>query len=61
MSQASHPDSVPTPAPGDGRQFGNVFVGGAVGAGKAALTRDLISAFRQAAGDSASSSFQDGS
>ncbi|WP_186111444.1 hypothetical protein [Burkholderia gladioli] len=61
MSQASHPDSAPTPAPGEKRQFGNVFVDGAVGAGKSALTHDLISAFRQAAGDSASSSFQDGS
>ncbi len=61
MSQASHPDSAPTPAPGEKRQFGNVFVDGAVGAGKAVQTRDLIAAFRQAAGDSTPSSSQDGS
>ncbi|MBJ9676241.1 hypothetical protein [Burkholderia gladioli] len=61
MSQASHPDSVPTPARGEKRQFGNVFADGAVGAGKSVLTRDLIAAFRQAAGDSTPSSSQDGS
>ncbi|MEK6290113.1 MAG: hypothetical protein V4793_01780 [Paraburkholderia tropica] len=61
MSQASHPDSVPMPAPGEKCRFGHVFVDGAIGAGKSVLTRDLIAAFRQAAGDSTPSSSQDGS
>lgn len=61
MSQASHPDSVPMPSPDEKPQFVNVFVHGAVGAGKSVLINDLITAFRQAAGDSASSSSQDGS
>ncbi len=61
MSQASHPDSVPTPAPGEKRKSGNVFVDGSVGAGKSVLTFELIAAYRQATGDSTSSSSQDGS
>ncbi|WP_186071927.1 hypothetical protein [Burkholderia gladioli] len=61
MSQASHPDSVPMPSPGEKRQFGNVFVDGAVGAGKTVLISDLIAASGQAASDSTPSSSQDGS
>ncbi|WP_334001413.1 hypothetical protein [Burkholderia gladioli] len=61
MSQASHPDSVPTPAPDEKRKFVNVFVYGAVGVGKTVLINDLITAFRQTAGDSTPSSSQDGS
>lgn len=49
------------PSPDEKPQFVNVFVHGAVGAGKSVLINDLITAFGQAAGDSTPSSSQDGS